>query len=372
VPSVTRNVPLVDLEAQQAALAPELEDAVVEQLHRTDWILGQAVTDFEADFAAFCETAHAVGTDSGLSALELALRAAGIGAGDEVITQANTFVATALAISHAGARPVLVDVDPVTHMLDPDRLDSAITGRTKAVVPVHLYGHPAPMDEILGIAAEHDLTVVEDACQAHGARYKGRRVGTFGHGAAFSFYPGKNLGALGDAGALVTNDDELAAAVRVLRDYGAREKYLHVVKGFNRRLDTLQAVALRVKLRHLEDWNRARRAWAEAYSQALRDAAVRLPVTADEVEHVWHLYVIGTPRRDELREHLSGLGIGTGVHYPTPIHLQPAYAELGHSRGDFPVSEALALESLSLPMFPELDAATIERIATAIAEFAGG
>ncbi len=363
------RIPFVDLAAQRATIASEIDEAIRGCLDRNDWILGQDVAAFEEEFAAYCETTGAVGTDSGLSALDLTLRAYGIGPGDEVITAANTFVATALAIVSAGATPVLVDADPKTFNLDPALLEHAITERTKAVMPVHLYGQPADMDEIGAVADRHGLLVIEDACQSHGARYKGRRTGSLGHAAAFSFYPSKNLGAYGDGGAVVTSDERLLDRLRLIHNYGQREKYVHVVKGFNHRLDTLQAAVLRVKLRHLDEWNAARRRCASLYSQLLGQLDTTTPATEPSAEHVWHLYVIRVGRRDELRSFLGERGIDTGIHYPLPIHLQPAFADLGYARGRFPVTERLVDEVLSLPMFPELEDAQIHAVVAAIADF---
>lgn len=362
------QVPFVDLGAQRAAIADELDQAIRSVLDRTDFILGRDVALFEEAFAAYCEVKYAVGVDSGTSALEMALRAYGIGPGDEVITAANTFIATVLAIAYVGAQPVLVDVDPRTYTLDPLRLASAITPQTKAIIPVHLYGQPADMDPIMEIARQHGLIVIEDACQAHGARYKGARVGSFGHAAAFSFYPGKNLGAYGDGGMVVTNDERIAQTLQMLRNYGQSQKYRHELKGFNRRLDTLQAAVLRVKLAYLDDWNAARRAHAAHYSELL-GAVVETPQVAEYAESVWHLYVIHTPHREALRAHLSSRGISVGMHYPIPIHLQPAFQDLGYRKGDFPVSERNAAEGLSLPMYAELAPETIEYVATTIVDF---
>jgi len=359
-------VPFVDLAIQQRALEGELQEAFRSALTRTDWILGSEVEAFERDFAAYCEVPYAVGVDSGLSALELVLRAAGIGPGDEVITAANTFIATVLAISHAGATPVLVDVDPETHALDPDQVAAAVTPRTAAIVPVHLYGHPAEMDAIMSIADGHGLFVVEDAAQAHGARYRGRRVGSLAHAAAFSFYPAKNLGAFGDGGAIVTADERLRDALHVLRNYGQREKYVHVEKGFNRRLDTLQAALLRIKLRKLDAWADLRRCHADLYGALLTDVGLIAPSAADHVEAVWHLYVVRVERRDEVRAALGAERIQTGIHYPVPIHLQPAYAELGLGTGSFPVTERIAAEVLSLPMYPELTRELVEEVVDAV------
>ena len=307
--------------------------------------------------------------DSGISALELTLRAAGIGPGHEVVTAANTFIATALAISHTGARPVLVDADPETHTLDPGRLEAAITGRTRAIVPVHLYGHPADMGPIGEIADAHRLFVLEDACQAHGARYRGRRAGSLGHAAAFSFYPAKNLGALGDGGAVTTNDEALAHAIRTLRDYGQRAKYDHVVKGFNRRLDTIQAAVLRAKLRRLDEWNQRRREHAASYSRLLAGAGIGVPTARADVEAVWHLYVVRSADRDRLRTHLAERGIETGLHYPIPVHLQPAFGDLGYTAGAFPTSERDAREAVSLPLYPELEEGAVPFVAQAVQEY---
>ena len=276
--------------------------------------------------------------------------------GDEVITVANTFIATALAVSHTGARPVLVDADPETYNIDVSGMERAITSLTKAIIPVHLYGQPADMGPILVIARRHGLIVIEDACQAHGARYRGKRVGSLGDAAAFSFYPAKNLGAYGDGGMIVTADERLVDRLRLLRNYGQRDKYQHEIQGFNRRLDTFQAAMLRVKLRHLDAWNAARRRHAQLYTHLLERSGLGLPVEADYAESVWHLYVVQSEERQALSAHLSEHGISTGIHYPIPVHLQPAYRELGYKRGDFPVSERCADRILSLPMYPELTA----------------
>jgi dTDP-4-amino-4,6-dideoxygalactose transaminase len=370
--SLTPNqprTPFVDLAAQRAALAPELEDACLEALRRGDYILGSDVAAFEEEFASFCGVAHAVGVDSGTSGLELALRARGVGPGDEVITVANTFIATTFAISHCGATPVLVDAEPVTYNIDPSLIEAAITPRTKAIMPVHLYGQPADMDAIMAIAQSHGLAVIEDACQAHGARIGERRVGSFGDAAAFSFYPGKNLGAQGDGGMVVTNDDALAARLRSLRNYGApKDKYRSEEIGYNRRLDTLQAAMLRVKLRHLDNWNEARRWHAARYHEALSGLDVVRPVARAGIEHVWHLYVVRVADRDAVRDRLNDLGIDTGIHYPVPLHFQPAYAHLGYAAGSFPVTEAYADQIVSLPMYPELPGEAITRVAEALGE----
>src|SRR6267142_1715818 len=362
-------VPFVDLSAQYPMIATEINEAVAKVIHDTDFILGREVGLFEEEFAAYCEAKYAVGVDSGTSALELALRAYEIGPGDEVITAANTFIASALAISHAGAKPVLVDVDPYTYTIDVAGIAKAITARTKAILPVHLYGHPAHMDPIRQLAEKYGLVVIEDACQAHGARYKGKRAGSLGHAAAFSFYPGKNLGGFGDGGMVVTNDRDIAKRLEMLRNYGQKEKYHHQFRGYNRRLDTLQAAILRVKLKYLEKWNAARRWNAKLYQQSLEGSGVVTPTEAAGAESVWHLYVIRTEQRDELKDHLINRGISASIHYPIPIHLQPAYRDLGYQRGDFPVTEAHAQQILSLPMYAELTPVSVEYVAKSIVTF---
>jgi len=366
MPSRHPQVPFVDLQAQYPAIAPEISEAVAKVIHDADFILGREVGLFEEEFADYCEAKYAVGVDSGTSALELALRAYDIGPGDEVITAANTFIATALAISHAGAKPVLVDVDPYTYTIDVAKIAEAITARTKAILPVHLYGHPAHMDPIRELAEKFGLVVIEDACQAHGSRYKGKRAGSLGHAAAFSFYPGKNLGAFGDGGMVVTNDHEIAKRLEMLRNYGQKEKYHHQFRGYNRRLDTLQAAILRVKLKYLDKWNAARRWNAKLYQECLDGAGVVTPNEAAGAESVWHLYVIRTENRDMVRENLLGRGISPGIHYPIPIHLQPAYKDLGYKRGDFPITEGHAERILSLPMYAELTPESIKYVAQSI------
>lgn len=354
------NIPFVDLKAQYRSIQAEADAAVLGVMQRGDFILGQAVADFEKEFAAYCDAKFAVGVDNGYSALELLLLANGIGPGDEVITAANTFIATTLAISNTGAVPVLVDCDPDTYNLDPTKIEAAITSATKAIMPVHLYGQPADMDPINAIAQKHGLLVFEDAAQGHGGRYKGRRVGSLADGAAFSFYPGKNLGAYGDGGAVVTNDPEVADRLRVLRNIGQRVKYVHEVKGFNHRLDTMQAAVLQVKLPHLDDWNAERRRAAATFGRVLAGMPVVTPFVPEWAEPVYHLYVIRTNDREALQARLQEAGVATGLHYPVPIHLQAAYSELGYKAGDFPVTEAHARTILSLPIFPEL---TDEQIA---------
>jgi dTDP-4-amino-4,6-dideoxygalactose transaminase len=365
-PNQLPPIPFVDLGAQHAELANEINAAIAGVVQRGDFILGNAVAAFEEEFAAYCETKAAIGVDSGLSALELLLRAYGIGPGDEVITQANSFIATALAISSVGATPVLVDCQPDTYLIDVNQIEQAITPRTRAIIPVHLYGQIAEMDKIMVLADRHHLIVIEDACQAHGARYQGRRAGSFGHGAAFSFYPAKNLGALGDGGMAVTNDPKIAEYIRLLRNYGSVQKYHHEVCGFNRRLDTLQAAVLRIKLRYLDQWNAARREHAQRYTELLRDTPVHCPVVLPNSEPVYHLYVIRTAQRALLQQALQANNIATGIHYPVPIHQQEAYRSLGLGAGSYPVTEQYASEILSLPMYAELGAAAIERVVATI------
>jgi len=367
----SRKVPFVDLRAQYETIKTEVQAEINAVLDRGDFILGDNVAQFEREMAEFCEAARAVGVDSGTSALEMALLAVGAGEGDEVITAANTFIATTLAISYVGAVPVLVEMDPNTFQIDVTRIEAAITERTKAIMPVHLYGHPADMDPILEIAQRHGLRVIEDASQSHGARYKGRRVGALGDVGVFSLYPAKNLGAYGDAGVIVTNDDAIADKILLLRNYGSSVKYHHEIKGFNRRLDTLQAAVLRVKLRHLDEWNASRPSHAAAYGNLLSDRAdtVALPQTAAYAEPVFHLYVIRCEERNRLQEHLGARGVSTVIHYPIPIHLQPAYADLGHPAGAFPTTEAYCDRILSLPMFAELSGDDIDYVCTAVSEF---
>ena len=365
------KIPFVDLQSQYQSIKEDVDAAVLGVMQRGDFVLGGAVAAFEEEFARYCEADHCVGVDSGYSALELILRGYGIGPGDEVIVPANTFVATALAVSNTGARPVLVDCHPDTYNIDPGLIEAAVTLRTRAIMPVHLYGQPADMDPILEIARRHGLKVVEDAAQGHGARYKGRRIGGLGDAAAFSFYPGKNLGAYGDGGAVVTADAELADRIRMLRNLGMKIKYHHDIKGFNMRLDTMQAAVLRVKLPLLDGWNAERRRAADTYARLLGELPVVTPATLDDVEHVYHLYVVRVRDREALMQQLSDAGIASGLHYPIPIHLLPAYAELGYKQGDFPVTEVYAGEILSLPIFPELTDEQIGDVAQVVREWMG-
>ncbi len=363
-------VPFVDLKVIHDSLDVEIALAIQSVVDRSDFILGRSVAEFESAFAEFCGVQHGIGVDSGFSALELSLRAYDIGPGEEVITAANTFVATVAAIEACGATPVLVDIDRETFNLDPQLLEEAITPATRAIIPVHLYGRPAAMDQITAIAARHGLIVLEDACQAHGAWYGSSRAGALGHVAAFSFYPAKNLGALGDGGMIVTNDDAIDARLRRLRNLGSVEKYRHDVRGFNRRLDTLHAAVLNAKLPHLDAHNDWRRRAAARYIELLADVPVICPRFADAGEHVFHLFVIEAPQRDALRSHLLDMGFETGIHYPIPIHHQPAYRGLG-AVGDYPMTEESANRILSLPMYVGISDDAIERTCDAIASFYG-
>lgn len=359
------RVPFVDLKAQLDSIRPEIDAGIAEVLDTTAFIQGKQVREFEAAFADYLGAAHVIGVGNGTDALYLALRASGIGPGDEVITAANTFIATTEAVTGVGASIVLVDIDPESYTIDPALIEAAITPRTKAIIPVHLYGQPADMAAIMEIANRHNLLVIEDACQAHGAWYDGRRAGTIGHIGCFSSYPGKNLGAYGDAGVIATNDDDLAARLRMLANHGSQQKYHHEIEGWNSRLDTIQAVVLSVKLPHLDAWNERRRQHAERYSELLAGSGVKTP-TIRHGDHVWHLYVIETEDRDELGRRLAEQGIATGVHYPIPLHLQPAYEHLGYGPGAFPVTERVAARILSLPMFPELTEEQITLVADAV------
>lgn len=363
------KVPFVDLQAQYQSLADEMHTAVTGVMERCDFVLGGKVAEFEKMFADYCDVAYGVGVDSGYSALELLVLAYDIGEGDEVITAANTFIATTLAISNTGATPVLVDCDPKTFNIDPTKIEAAITPRTKAIMPVHLYGQPADMDPIMALAEKHNLVVIEDASQAHGARYKGRRVGSIGHAAGFSLYPGKNLGAYGDAGIAVTDDPEIAEKLRMLRNLGMKVKYHHEIKGFNHRLDTMQAAVLCVKLPHLDDWNASRRRAAAEYDRVLADLPLTRPFVPEWAEPVHHLYVVRVADRDGLQKHLAEQGIASGMHYPIPIHELGAYEEMPYETGDFPITEQYAGEILSLPIFPELTNEQIGLVAEAIKSY---
>jgi dTDP-4-amino-4,6-dideoxygalactose transaminase len=363
------KVPFLDLKAQHAPLRGEINSAIGEVIDEAAFAGGPFVLRFEADFAAYCDAPHAVGVGSGTEALWLALLTLGVGLGDEVITVPNSFMATAEAITYCGAKPVFIDVDEGTYTMDPSQLEKALTIRTKAIIPVHLFGQPADMDPILEFAREHGLFVIEDAAQAHGAEYRGKRVGTLGDMACFSFYPGKNLGALGEAGAVVTRNAEWAEKLRVLRDHGQVRKYHHTMIGWNGRMDGIQGAILRIKLRHLEHGNELRRSHATQYDRLLEGVEdVVTPVHAAGVRHVYHIYAIRVQERDEVMRLLGNQGIGCGVHYPVPIHLQEAYRSLGYRPGAFPVAERCALELLSLPMFPELTAGQVDLVAERVKE----
>ncbi|NDJ76221.1 MAG: DegT/DnrJ/EryC1/StrS family aminotransferase [Chloroflexi bacterium] len=348
------NVPFVDLKKPHAELRTEILEAFERILDRADFVLGQDVTAFEEEFAAFCGAEHAIGVASGLAALELCLRAFDIGPGDEVIIPAHTFVATAAAVTLVGATPVLVDVDPITYNIDVAGIERAISPRSRAIIPVHLYGLPADMEAIMALAARYNLAVIEDACQSHGAVYKNRRTGTLGHAAAFSFYPTKNLGGCGDGGMVVTGDKRVAEAIRAMRNCGQKAKNKHEFFPHNYRLDSLQAALLRIKLRHLDDWNHARRQAAERYTTALAGSSVAPPSQSPDSTHVYHLYVVRTAQRDSLRDFLKAQGVATAIHYPLPIHQQPFFNKAPIRYDALPHSETICNEILSLPMFPEI------------------
>lgn len=365
------KVPFLDLKAHHAPLRGEFDAAIGQVLESGIYAGGPIVQQFEEEFAPYCGCAHAIGVGNGTEALWFALLACGVGPGDEVITVPSTFMATAEAITYCGATPVFVDVDERTYTMDPEAIEAAVTERTKAIVPVHLFGQCADMDPIMEIARDLELTVIEDAAQAHGAEYKGRRAGSMGIAGCFSFYPGKNLGALGEAGAVVTNDGKFAEIVRVLRDHGQVRKYYHSMIGWNGRMDAIQAALLRVKLRHLERGNELRRSHARRYSEGLGSEDIIAPFTAPYSKHVFHVYAIRVPERDEVMRQLEGRGIATGVHYPVPVHLQEAYAHLGHGVGSFPVAEKIARDFVSLPMYPELTHGQIDYVIDSVQEVAG-
>ncbi len=365
------QVPFVDLKTQYQNLKKDIQPVIEDVCSGARFIMGPELSEFEENFARFTGSRHAVGVSTGTDALMMALRAAGIGEGDEVITAANTFIATVLGISAAGASPVLVDCDEKYYTIDPEKIESAITGKTKAILPVHLYGQPADMKRILDIANAHNLLVVEDACQSHGSQFHGKTTGTFGIAGCFSFFPGKNLGAYGDGGGVVTDDAEIDDRLRMLRNYGQRKKYHHEVKGWNYRLDNLQAGILNIKLKHLAGWNASRYAAAQHYTQLLAKLAefVQTPAERPGCTHVYHLYIVRVKDRDKLQNYLQERGVFTGIHYPIPIHLLPAYTELGGKKGDFPRTEQFADEILSLPMFPEITKEQIEYTVSCIGEF---
>jgi dTDP-4-amino-4,6-dideoxygalactose transaminase len=372
-PKIMQNnpVPFLDLVTQARTLRAEVDAAFDEILTSAWYVRGPKVDAFEAAFAEYCNVDHALGVSSGTAALELAIRACEIGVGDEVITVSHTFAATVAAVAMTGATPVLVDVNRETYTMDPAAAEAAVTDRTRAILPVHLYGQPADMDLILAIAERYGLRVIEDAAQAHGAVYRGRRAGSMGHLACFSFYPGKNLGAYGEAGAVVGRDAELMDRVRLLHDHGARTKYEHVLPGFNHRMEAFQGAVLGIKLPHLDDWTALRQERAGWYDELLAGTPAVTPAAARDRSHVYHLYVIQVDDRDALQEHLAAQDIATGIHYPTPVHLQPGYAFLGYGAGDLPVTESVSARILSLPMYPELTRSQVERVVEAVREGLG-
>ena len=361
-------VPFVDLKTQYHSIKQEIDSAVAGVLESTGFILGKEVAAFEKEFAEYIGSPQAIAVNSGTSALHLALLAAGIGPGDEVITVPFTFVATVAAIGYSGAKPVFVDIDPRSFTMDVSQIEAAVTGRTKAILPVHLYGHPADMDPILEIAHRHNLVVIEDAAQAHGAEYKGRRVGSLGHMGCFSFYPGKNLGAYGEGGAVTTGNPEYARTINMLRDWGAERKYHHELKGYNYRMEGFQGAILRVKLRYLDRWTDMRRAHAQLYTERLKGSDVATPRVMPYAKHVWHVYGVRSKDRQGLQQALQSQGIQTNIHYPFPVHLLPAHADLGYGEGAFPQAEAAAMEELSLPMYPEMTPGQVEEVCSAVQE----
>lgn len=368
---MSEPVPYLDLQAQLQPLRAELTAAFERTLDHCSFCLGPDVAQFEKDFASFIGTDHCVGVNSGTSALHLALLVLNIGPGDEVITTPFTFVATSWAISYVGAKPVYVDIDDATFNIDPAKIKAAITPRTKAIMPVHLYGHACDLDPILAVAKEHNLPVVEDTAQAHGATYKGRTVGSFGVMSCFSFYPGKNLGACGEGGALNTNDEALAKRAEALRNHGSTVRYYHDEVGYNYRMEGIQGAALAIKLKHLADWTKGRQRVARRYHELLADTPLQLPREANWTESAYHLYVVRHPKRDDLMKYLQDHKVGCALHYPLPLHLQKCYASLGHKEGDFPVAEKAGRECLSLPIYPEMPDAHIERVSEVIHEYFG-
>jgi dTDP-4-amino-4,6-dideoxygalactose transaminase len=366
----TNNIPYLDLHSQYNSIRNEVLAAVETVCESSRFAQGPTTAEFERAFADYCDVKHCVSVNSGTSALHLALRCLDISTGDEVITVPMTFIATTWAISYTGAKPIFVDIDPERRTLDPAKLEAAITRRTKAILPVHLYGQPADMDQIMRIANQYEIPVIEDAAQAHGAIYQGQRVGGFGSIGCFSFYPGKNLGAYGEGGALVTNDDRFAARARTLRDHGQSQRYYHDEIAYNYRMDSIQAAILSIKLARLDEWNAARARQARKYSELLNGVPVKLPTHYSDSESVWHCYVIECDRRDEMRSQLMELGIETGIHYPIPVHLQRAYKSLRHQPGDFPISEELSRHCLSLPIYPEMTEEQIQTVARAVRDVA--
>jgi dTDP-4-amino-4,6-dideoxygalactose transaminase len=363
------TIPYLDLRAQIKPLRAEIDAAIARTIDNCSFCLGPDVVQFEKDFAKYCDAKFCVGFNSGTSALHVAMLLLGVGAGDEVITTPFTFVATSWAISYASAKPVFVDIDDSTFNLNPKLIERAITSRTKVIMPVHLYGQPFDIDSVREICRKHQLPFVEDAAQAHGAKYKGKVVGTFGEISCFSFYPGKNLGAFGEGGALVTNNEEFAKRARSLREHGSTMRYYHDEVGYNYRMEGIQGAVLGIKLKHLEKWIRERQRIAKRYSELLADTPLQLPAQASFAESVWHLYVVRHPRRDDLKKFLDENGVGCALHYPLPLHLQKCYASLGYKTGDFPVAEKAARECLSLPIYPELTDGQIQRVTDVVKEF---
>lgn len=359
-------IPLVDLKAQYASIRDEVNAEVIKTLESSQFILGKQVSDFEDSFAAYCQADHAIALNSGTSALHLALLAAGVGPGDEVISVSMTFVATTAAIIYTGATPVLVDIDPVTYTLDTDKLEGALSERTKAIVPVHLHGLVANMDPIMAFARKHGLIVIEDAAQAHGAEYKDRRAGSFGDINCFSFYPGKNLGAYGEGGAVVCSDPKIAEKIRMFRDWGQEGKGNHVLQGYNYRMDGVQGAVLNVKLKYIEQWTESRRRIAAQYTKNLQGHSLPLPVSTNEHRHVFHVYAVRVENRERVQSDLAEAGISTGVHYPSPVHLQPAYKDAVRQAGDLTISETVAREFLSLPIYAELGSDQVDHICEAL------
>jgi len=360
------KVPYLDLKAQYQSIKPEIDAAIARVLDSCQFVLGSEVAAFEQDFAKYCGTSDCIALNSGTSALHLALLAGKVGPGDEVITVPFTFVASVAAVLYAGARPVLVDIEPRSLTMDPAAVEAAITPRTKAILPVHLYGQSADMDPIMDLARRHGLVVIEDAAQAHGAKYKGRPVGSIGDMACFSFYPGKNLGACGEGGAVTTNNPEYARAVRMLRDWGQDRKYHHVLRGYNYRMEGFQGAILGVKLRHLDQWTEARRAVVQQYNELLANSDIETPVEMPWARHVYHVYTVRSADRDGLQAALTTEGVQTGIHYPVPVHMQPAYADLGYGPGAFPRAEAAAKQVLSLPLYPEITREAVAQVASAV------
>jgi dTDP-4-amino-4,6-dideoxygalactose transaminase len=362
------KIPFVDLKSLHSEIKGELREVFDRVLDNSSFVLGPEVQRFEQEFAAYCGTEHCVAVNTGTAAIHLVLASLGIGPGDEVITVPHTFIATAEAITAVGARPVFIDIDPVSFTMDASLLEAAITSKTRAIIPVDLYGQIADMNPILEIANRHGIPMVEDACQAHGAEYKGRKAGSFGVAGCFSFYPGKNLGACGEGGAVTTNDADLAQRIRLWRDHGSSKRYEHVFPGLNMRMEGIQGGILSVKLKYLDRWNNQRRQAAATYDKALADSDIEIPTEMDYGRHVYHLYVVQSDNRDALRQQLTDVGIESGLHYPTPLHLQEAYHFLGYKHGDFPVTEKVRSRILSLPMYPGIHCEAVERVASELRE----